>query len=268
MSCVGEIRQLAKAQAGATHRKGKSPTKRRRVISAIFHDKRKFVAAKELSVFVDESGSFDADCFPSRFYVVSLVFHDQTIDVSSIISDLEQSLAGSGFPGICIHVGPIIRREDEFRKMEIVVRRRLLYKMTVFARKAPVMCRSFCVDKRYHSTPEAIEQCLERAMSDFMSSNAEDFSCYESVKIYYDNGQSRVLSILRKVFKHLPVEYKENVKPENYRLFQLADLVCSFRLLALKHETGLPLSKSEEYFFFGVRPLYKNFLRPLSRLLK
>lgn len=149
MSRVGEIRQLAKAQAGATHRKGKSPTKRRRAISAIFRDKRKFVATKELSVFVDESGSFDADCFPSRFYVVSLVFHDQTIDVSSMISDLEQSLAGSGFPGICIHVGPIIRREDEFRKMEIGVRRRLLYKMTVFARKAPVMCRSFCVDKRY-----------------------------------------------------------------------------------------------------------------------
>lgn len=76
MPGVGEIRRLAKAQAGATHRKGKSPTKRRRAISAIFRGKRKFVAAKELSVFVDESGSFDADCFPSRFYVVSLVFHD------------------------------------------------------------------------------------------------------------------------------------------------------------------------------------------------
>lgn len=33
---------------------------------------------KEISVFVDESGTFDPDAEASRFYLVCMVFHDQS----------------------------------------------------------------------------------------------------------------------------------------------------------------------------------------------
>ena len=45
--------------------------------------------ARELSVFVDESGSFDHEYSPSRFYVVSFVLHDQGIPIASNVSALE-----------------------------------------------------------------------------------------------------------------------------------------------------------------------------------
>ena len=47
---------------------------------------------KEISVFVDESGSFDPDRSSSRYYLVCMVFHDQEKDISRQIEVLEQNL--------------------------------------------------------------------------------------------------------------------------------------------------------------------------------
>lgn len=225
------------------------------------------MAERVLSVFVDESGSFDSSTIPSRFYVISLVFHDQSISIESRISALEETLARLGHPTLCLHAGPIIRREDEFRALEIGVRRKLFYAMTAFARTVPVSSRSFCVDKRYFPSPEAISRSLVAQLHGYMITHRDELSKYEHIKIYYDNGQPQVKAILTQVFATFPVEFPANVTPERYRLFQVADLICTFRLLKVKRETGLPLSKSEEFFFFSARALYKNYLHPLARLL-
>lgn len=43
---------------------------------------KKFMAGqKEISVFVDESGSFDASDFPSPYYIVCFLFHDQAVEI-------------------------------------------------------------------------------------------------------------------------------------------------------------------------------------------
>ena len=41
-----------------------------------------------LSVFVDESGRFQYPDDGSRFYILSMVFHDQSIDISPLVADL------------------------------------------------------------------------------------------------------------------------------------------------------------------------------------
>ena len=222
---------------------------------------------KELSVFVDESGSFDSQTMPSRFYVVSLVFHDQSTPLAPRIAALEEVLARLGHPSVCLHAGPIIRREDEFREMEVGVRRKLFNAMTAFARTAPVSCKSFCVDKRYSSSPDAIRKSLAAQIHDYMATHRNELSIHRCVKIYYDNGQPQIRGILTEAFATLPAVFPVNVTPERYRLFQVADLICTLRLLRAKREAGLPPSKSEEYFFFGARSLYKNYLHPLARLL-
>ena len=156
---------------------------------------------------------------------------------------------------------------DEFRALEIGVRRKLFHAMTAFARTLPLVCRSFCVDKRYCTSPETIVRSLVGQLNDYVTAHYDDLSKYTHIKIYYDNGQSQVKEILRQVFATLPAEFQVNVTPERYRLFQVADLICTFRLLKAKREARIPLSKSEEYFFFGARALYKNYLHPLARLL-
>ena len=52
-------------------------------------------AIKEISVFVDESGSFDATDLASRYYLVCMVFHDQSDDISKDIAKLEEGIGSS-----------------------------------------------------------------------------------------------------------------------------------------------------------------------------
>ena len=69
----------------------------------------------DISVFVDESGSFDSDDESSRFYLICLVVHDQREAIEGEVAALEDSLALLGLErGHCIHAGPLIRREGEY----------------------------------------------------------------------------------------------------------------------------------------------------------
>jgi len=223
-------------------------------------------ADRELSVFVDESGSFDSSVIPSRFYLITLVFHDQSESIAKLVEELESQLAYLGHPGICIHSGPLIRREEVFAHMDITMRRKLFGRIVAFARRAPVRYRTFCVDKRFCDTPEAMKSALSRQISGYFSENTESLAAYKSIKVFYDNGQPQVGAILKGALPDPRVSFPSNVTPERYRLFQVADLVCTVELLKAKLAADLPLTRSEAYFFNGVRELKKNYIRPLARI--
>ena len=60
---------------------------------------------KEISVFVDESGSFESDEESSRFYLVCFVLHDQSADISEWVGNLEDYLDARGLGREhCVHV--------------------------------------------------------------------------------------------------------------------------------------------------------------------
>lgn len=54
------------------------------------------------------------------------------------------------------------------------------------------------------------------------------------------------------------------MQPVNYRLFQVADLICTLELLSIKERNHL-LTKSEEMFFGSVKELKKSYLKPLQK---
>lgn len=91
------------------------------------------------------------------------------------------------------------------------------------------------------------------------------FAAYDIVKVYYDNGQVELNKILSSVFNVLldNVEFRR-VIPSDYRLFQIADLVCTLQLLDLKCENHT-LSVSEKRFFESDRTLKKNYIKPLKQ---
>lgn len=47
---------------------------------------------KEISIFIDESGDFGEYAVHSPFYIITMVFHDQSIDISEDISKLDKEL--------------------------------------------------------------------------------------------------------------------------------------------------------------------------------
>ena len=70
---------------------------------------------KELSIFVDESGDFGEYNHHAPYYIISMVLHDQTINITHDLKILEAELRNMGWSNHCVHAGPVIRSEEEYR---------------------------------------------------------------------------------------------------------------------------------------------------------
>ena len=220
---------------------------------------------KELSVFVDESGDFGEYSSHSPYYIITMVFHNQDYPIEQQVSNLDHIYNNMGLEGHCVHVGPLIRREEDYKYMDIKERRYILNKMMAFIRSADIKYKCFCIEKKHLVDRFEITGKLSKSIGSFIRENYEEFTSYDVVKIYYDNGQIEVNKILSSVFNALlqNVEFRK-VLPSQYKLFQVADLCCTFELIRLKME-NTELSKSEKLFFDNVRDLKKNYLKPLKK---
>lgn len=69
-----------------------------------------------LSIFVDESGDFGEYQKHSPHYIVTLVFHNQDIDLSPNIRALDTALKQMGYgDNQAVHTEPLIRREKPYQ---------------------------------------------------------------------------------------------------------------------------------------------------------
>ena len=222
---------------------------------------------KELSVFVDESGDFGDYDSRAPFYIISLVLHDQSIDISDDLIKLETEMSNIGWPEHCIHAGPIIRAENEYKEFSLKDRQQIIKRIMTFTRKLDIRFKSLYVEKKPETDLIEITRALSRQLADFIRQNETTFNGYDTIKIYYDNGQTEVTRILVSVFSTLLNNVKfVKVIPSDYRLFQVADLICTLKLTELKMERHT-ISKSEQYFFQDQRTFKKNYLKPLEKKL-
>ena len=220
---------------------------------------------KELSIFIDESGDFGEYESHSPYYIITMVFHDQSIDIQPAISKLNTELSYLELDNLCIHTGPIIRKEEIYKNMDISDRRRIFNKMIAFVRQIDVKYHCFYIEKRKISDVVEATGMLSKQISQFIRDHYEEFLSFDDVKIYYDNGQVEVSKILSSVFNAvLPNPVFRKVMPTDYKLFQVADLLCSLKLVSLKMENNM-FSKSEMMFFGNLRDLKKNYLKPLQK---
>jgi hypothetical protein len=223
------------------------------------------MAKKILSVFIDESGDFGAYESHSPYYLVSMILHDQSIDISSNISSFESHLQNLGYIQHAVHTGPLIRRESVYKNDLIENRKRLFNALFHFARKLDV--HYTCVKIKKHECPDVITQTakLSKEIAKLLHSGESFWNSFNQVIIYYDNGQIELTKILTSVFNTLytHVEFRK-VKPVDYKLFQVADLICTIELLAEKANTG-NFSASELEFFGNIRNFKKNYLKYIRK---
>ena len=219
---------------------------------------------KELSVFVDESGDFGEYDYRAPFYIISMVIHEQDSNINSDLEKLENEMKNIGWPNHCVHAGPVIRSEHEYKEYSLEERRQILKRLMTFVRKSDIKCKSIYIEKKHIDDSIEATGKLSKQLAMFIRENLDSFMNYDCVKIYYDNGQVEVTRILSSVFNTLldNVEFKR-VIPSNYRLFQAADLICTLKLTELKMERHM-LSKSEMYFFKDIRTFKKNYLKVLK----
>ena len=111
----------------------------------------------------------------------------------------------------------------------------------------------------------SITSKLAKLLSNRLRENEIFWNNYDKVIIYYDNGQIELTKILTSVFNTLytHVEFRK-VTPIDYKLFQVADLICTLELLAEKAESN-SFTNSELEFFDNIRTFKKNYLKPIRK---
>lgn len=101
----------------------------------------------ELSIFIDESGDFGEYEPHSPYYIITMLFHNQSKSVMPAVAKLNQELSYLKLDNLCIHTGPIIRREEIYINMSVNERRRIFNKMVAFIRQIDIRYKSFYIEK-------------------------------------------------------------------------------------------------------------------------
>lgn len=223
-----------------------------------------------MSVFVDESGNFGDPDDPARYCIVTLVFHDQIADISQYVKELNRSNYDLGLDSdsFRFHMGPLIRQEDEYAAMSRPMRGKILDRMMTFVRKVDFKYHRIGVDTKFINTTQQVFDRLMGQLVDFIKEHRELFECIDKVKIYYDAGQKQVSRLLEDVFTEnlpSPLEFAQGVRQDSYKLLQVADLICTVRLIEVRLQDGGELTKSENRFFGGQRNFQRNILKRIKR---
>ena len=219
---------------------------------------------RELSVFADESGNLGHD---SRYYILSLVFHDQSHALGPLLLSYERVLRERRLPDVPFHFVPLLRQHEAYGNLDVSRRKRLLMAFSTFAWHVPFSYRTFAYRKDRFDSTEGLAASMRRDLLGFLFDNLETLQSFDGVKIYYDDGQHIVTQTLRRAFAYAlasdALVYRD-ARPEHYRLAQIADFACGIEHEALKyenHEEG----KSDRLFFGTWRDFNKTFLRKLRK---
>ena len=217
---------------------------------------------KYLSIFIDESGDFGKFDKNSPYYLVTMLFHDQSEIIASELLHLNNSLTMMGYEWHCLHTGPLIRKEEVYKFLSIDERKQILNRFMAFAAKIKFSYATFTVEKRDDENQFKLISKLSAQIKLFLEERYSYFSGFDKIIIYYDNGQKQLTGVLAALFTDKHIEFRQNVSPSYYRLFQIADMLTTFELINKKREDGNN-SKGEKDFFGSMRNFYKDYYKRL-----
>ena len=106
---------------------------------------------------------------------------------------------------------------------------------------------------------------LSKLISAFVKEHLAYFHAFDEVIVYYDDGQIELTRVLTSTLTALlsNVAFRL-VKPSDYKLFQLADMLCTLELVAIKFQAKSP-SRSELDFFHSNREFNRNYLKVIRK---
>ena len=218
----------------------------------------------ELSIFVDESGDFGEYAKHSPYYVVTMIFHDQAVDISKQIEILNDNLKNRGYENIAVHTEPLIRREEIYENVSPNERRALFTKLYYFVLHCDIRYKTFIYEKIHFEDDMKLEAKMAKDFSFFLRNHLSYFQSFDRVIVYYDNGQRQITKMLNAVIATELTDFEmRKVHPVNYRLFQAADLLCTLALLQQRYDANT-LTRSDLLLFHSRNELRKDFLKRIK----
>ena len=222
---------------------------------------------RTLCIYVDESGNFGDVRDSSRYCMVTLVFQDETAKNAVLEREYGDAIfrLGADPESMVFHSAPLIRQEDQFSAMSRNMRGKLFYQMLSFVRKSDLCFHCFAIDTRFVASEGQIVEALKRELQTFFGEHGKLFDENTTLRVFYDGGQKGVSHILEGVSEGCPcaVVREQGVTQENCRMLQVADFICTVKLIGLRLAAGLALNLSEQRFFGSPRTFERNVLRKI-----
>lgn len=218
----------------------------------------------EISIFVDESGGQDGH---SKYYALTLVFHDQSDDIWNQIEKYRIGLMRRGLKEIPLHTGPLMTGHDSYEQMDISERKGYLTLFYQLLQHLPIRYATFVYKRSELPSKEAFITRMKRDIVDLLFDNLDYFQSFDEVKVYYDNGQDIVAKALHgaiefAISKHSLLYRK--TKYSDYVLEQAADLICTLELTAVKYRNK-EQTNTDVKFFGSARTFKNNYMKAIKR---
>lgn len=194
---------------------------------------------EELSVFVDESGDIGER---SRYYLITLVFHEQENDISPYIEIYLIDLGDKGLPDIPMHAGPLLTKHESYEELSIETRKSYLSSFRIFASHLPFSYMTLAYKKsEFQDDANKLLDQMKRDLINGLFDNIAYLQKFDEVKVYYDNGQAIVTKALHDAIEYVlakdAIVYK-NADPADYRL-------CSLQIFFARL-SSLPLNTKQK----------------------
>lgn len=219
---------------------------------------------KLISCFVDETGQQD---MRAGYYMLTLVFHDQSESIAPMIDAYEKRLAFEDLPDAAFHAKDLLHGHGRYECLTVEERKRLLVAFSMLVRTLPVSYRTFTYSASDIKSKDELQTRMRRDVINFLFDHLERFQEFDKVPIYYDGGHQAVTSALHQAFDYVlakdSVIYMD-LSHQEKRLAQAADYLCTIELAAMRYEGG---EESATYLrFFGKpRSFRQNFLKQARR---
>ena len=161
-----------------------------------------------------------------------------------------------------IHTADLIRNKGDYKYLSINQRQSIFNSLFVFTKRSPIKLKSIIVSKKYTDTYKLLKKQLTIELNELVSNNYKFFQKFDKIKIYYDNGQSQLTSILEDVFKNFNISFISDFDKTKEKLFQVADMLTFIDKYYYKFQHKLYISKNEKIFFENM------YMRKLLKELK
>lgn len=225
------------------------------------------MSGKEVSAFVDESGGMNGT---SKYRLVTLVFHNQDVPIDDAITCYEADLVAKGLPDIPFHAGPLMYGKGDYHNLSLAERRRLFASFSFFQRKLPYRYHTFAYRRSEFGDEIQFTARLRRDLVVFLADHLEWFQSFDAVKVYYDDGQQTISRAL-----HAALEYEisaqallcRKASPQDFRLSQAADYLCTLELAALKFDAHETTSTDEAFFGLSAVKFKRDYLKKARKKL-
>ena len=224
---------------------------------------------KILSAFFDEAGQERQYEPGAKWYLLTLVLHDQSDDLSAHIAAYEDYIGRKGLPDVPFHMVELMHGRRSYEGIELADRKRLLMSFNSFVQRLPIRYHTFAYRRSEFGSYVELSQRMERDLKAFIESHLEEFQSFDMVAVYYDGGQSAVTQAVHGAFDEElsanVADYKK-LRFQERRLSQVADYLCSIELANLRFLDG-EVSPTYEKVYGTRRQFRANYLKQARRKL-